>query len=83
MISNELVKLWKETVIAYVRVRLLSQYLPGGTEENHKKNPLKSPGRDLNRRRPEYEAGVPITRRDVKPQIPMWRPSELLRWEWH
>jgi hypothetical protein len=36
--------------------------LPGGTEANHEKSQSsRSPGRDLNRRPDEYEAGVLTT----------------------
>jgi hypothetical protein len=32
-VSNELERMWKEAVV----VKVLSQHLPGGTEENHEK----------------------------------------------
>jgi hypothetical protein len=39
---------------------ILSYYLPGATEENHKNlsQDSRSPGQDLNPRSPKYKAGV-------------------------
>jgi hypothetical protein len=60
--NNELERVWMEVVVVYFMV--ISQHLPGSTEEHHK--PLsqdsQSLGRDLNQRPPEYEAGMVITR---------------------
>jgi hypothetical protein len=37
--NNKLEKIWKEAVI--VQFIVLSQHLPGGTEEKHKKNSVR------------------------------------------
>jgi hypothetical protein len=43
----------KEAVVAWFKV--LTRYLPGGTEENNEEFPL---GLDLNTTPPEYETGL-------------------------
>jgi hypothetical protein len=65
----ELERMLKETVVAYFKV--LSRYLPGGTEENQNLRKTKtkkglskdsrSRRRDLNKKPLEYEAGVLTT----------------------
>jgi hypothetical protein len=35
LINNELERMWKEAIVA--KFKVLSRHLPGGTEENHKK----------------------------------------------
>jgi hypothetical protein len=46
-----------------IQFKVLSPYLLGGTEKNHENlsQDSRSPGRDLNPRRPEYEVGVSTT----------------------
>jgi hypothetical protein len=53
--------MWKEPIVAHFKV--LSQHLPGGTEESHERTQnSRFPGRDLNPGSPKHEAGVLITR---------------------
>jgi hypothetical protein len=58
--NDELERIWKEAVVAWFK--LLSLHLPGGTEEHNANSchDSRSPGRDLNLRSPEYEAGVKL-----------------------
>jgi hypothetical protein len=37
-VNDELERIWKEAVVA--KVKVLSQHLPGGTEESHEKSPV-------------------------------------------
>jgi hypothetical protein len=36
--NDELERIWKEAAVA--KVKVLSQHLPGGTEESHEKSPV-------------------------------------------
>jgi hypothetical protein len=58
MVNDELERMVIEAVVAYLS--LLSRYLPGWTELNHKEFSRDSryPGRNLKARPPDYEAGV-------------------------
>jgi hypothetical protein len=58
LMPNELERIWKEAVVAYIQ--LLPRHLPGGTGENHENlsNNSRSPVRDFNPGPPEYETGV-------------------------
>jgi hypothetical protein len=61
IVNDELEKIWKEAVMT--KFKVLSWYLPGGSEENHKNlsQDSQSPSQDLNLGPPEYEAGVLTT----------------------
>jgi hypothetical protein len=54
--NDKFERIWKEVIMAYFK--MLSQYLPGGSEENHK-NPHS--GQDLNPGLPKHKAGVLTT----------------------
>jgi hypothetical protein len=60
--NAELERMSKEAAMFLFKV--ISRYLPGGTDEKHEypSQDSQSPGRDLNPESPEYEAGVLITR---------------------
>jgi hypothetical protein len=60
--NNELERVWKETVLA--QFSALSQYSKGGTEKNTKNlsQDCRSPGRDLNKGPPEFEARMLTSR---------------------
>jgi hypothetical protein len=58
--NDELGRIWKEVIMA--KVKVLSQHLHGGTEENHEK-PQYSPfsGQDFIPEHPEYKGGMLTT----------------------
>jgi hypothetical protein len=53
---NELERILKETIVAEFEVRPLSRHVPGSVEVTHETLYYsRSPGRDLNKGRTEYE----------------------------
>jgi hypothetical protein len=57
IVNNELERMWKDAVTTYVKI--IAQYLPVETKENHKK--LYSLGQDLKPGSSKYETGMLTT----------------------
>jgi len=66
-VNNEWERIWKEAVV--INFNVLSQYMAGGSDENHKSlsQDRQSSVKDSNPRRPEYEEGVPHFRAVLNP----------------